>query len=208
MLISKSAQRLVLSLHVLSSVGWAGALAVFLAHAAASLWSSDPQTARALGLAMAVTAWMVILPLSLASLGTGVAQALLSTWGLLRHHWVAMKLALTAMATAVLLMKLGPIDALAAASALPSGGDGLRELKLSLVLHAAGGLVVLVAATLLAVFKPVGLTQLGARGTVRERAPAPRWARLAWAGAGVLALLVLAMLLIGGHGPSAHVRIH
>jgi DMSO/TMAO reductase YedYZ heme-binding membrane subunit len=101
------ARNLLLSVHVLASVGWAGALAVFLAHALASLWTDDSRTAAALGLAMGITAWVVILPLAIASFATGVAQSLLSAWGLLRHHWVVFKLALTSVATIVLLLKLG-----------------------------------------------------------------------------------------------------
>ena len=49
---SPSARKLLLSLHVLSSVGWAGALAVFFAHALGSLLSDDPRVAAALGLAV------------------------------------------------------------------------------------------------------------------------------------------------------------
>jgi hypothetical protein len=69
-------RKLILTLHIATSLAWAGALAVFLAHALASLAADDVQVVRALSFAMAVTAWLVILPLCLASLGTGIAQAL------------------------------------------------------------------------------------------------------------------------------------
>jgi ABC-type anion transport system duplicated permease subunit len=65
---------------VTSSVGWFGALVVFLAHAAASLAVRDDMVQRALCIAMGVTAWAVILPLSLASFLTGVVQALGTAW--------------------------------------------------------------------------------------------------------------------------------
>ena len=106
---SPSLRKLVLTAHVLSSVGWVGALAVFLAHSIVGILSQDIQLVRAACVAMALTAWFVILPFSLASFVTGLVQALGTAWGLLQHYWVAAKLLLTAVATAVLLLKLGPI---------------------------------------------------------------------------------------------------
>jgi hypothetical protein len=106
-------RKLALTAHVTTSVGWLGALAVFLGHALASLISQDEQMVRAASLAMGLTAWFVILPLSLASLTTGLVQALGTAWGLFRHYWVLFKLLLTAVATIVLLLKLGPIRYLA-----------------------------------------------------------------------------------------------
>src|SRR5687767_12928391 len=106
-------RKFVFTAHITSSIAWFGALAVFLAHALASLMSENEQTVRAVSLAMGITAWFVILPLSLASLTTGLLQALGTAWGLFRHYWVLFKLALTAVATGVLLMKLDPIQYLA-----------------------------------------------------------------------------------------------
>jgi hypothetical protein len=37
---------------------------------------------------MGLTAWLVIMPLSVATLVSGLVQALGTTWGLLRHYWV------------------------------------------------------------------------------------------------------------------------
>jgi hypothetical protein len=197
-------RKFLLSLHVLSSVGWAGALAVFLAHALGGLWSDNPRTVAALGLAMGITAWLVILPLALASFATGVAHALLSAWGLLRHHWLVFKLTLTALATVVLLAKLGPISALARSSSEAAAVTGFETLRLSLALHAVGGLAILVATTVLAIYKPAGLTRLGARRLGLERLPAPRWVKVGCAGGAVLVAVLLSMLIVGGHGPGAH----
>jgi hypothetical protein len=46
-------RKLALSAHVTASVGWVGALAVFLAHALVSLSSEDSHIVRAADLAMA-----------------------------------------------------------------------------------------------------------------------------------------------------------
>ncbi|MGQ0523098.1 MAG: hypothetical protein ACT4P8_05495 [Betaproteobacteria bacterium] len=60
-------RKLALTAHVTASVGWLGALAVFLVHAIISLISQDVQMVRATSLAMGLTAWFVILPLCFAS---------------------------------------------------------------------------------------------------------------------------------------------
>src|SRR5262249_17407024 len=148
---------------VAASVGWFGALAVFLAHALASLISQDVQVVRAVSLAMGITAWFVILPLSLASLITGLVQALGTAWGLLRHYWILFKLLLTTVATVVLLLKLGPISYLADMAETTFPSADLIGLRTSLAVHAAGGLLLLLTAATLAVYKPQGMTRYGLR---------------------------------------------
>jgi predicted secreted protein len=202
---------------VVASVGWAGALAVFLAHTLASLLSQDELIVRTASIAMSLTTWFVILPLSIASLSTGLVQALGTAWGLFQHYWVLFKLLLTAVATIVLLMKLGPIESLVDAvkeATFPSADHiGLRA---SLTVHAAGGLLALIAVTVLAVYKPAGMTQYGLRKQWERNnsgtAPAPgltesapRWVKVFGAVIIVFILLLSIMVLGGGHGPSAHI---
>lgn len=98
-----------LTAHITTSIGWCGALAVFLAHALIG---------------------------------------------------VLFKLVLTAVATIVLLSKLGPIGLLAdAASNATFSSSDLVGIRTSLTLHAAAGLVVLLAAIILAIYKPAGLVR-------------------------------------------------
>ncbi len=208
MTMTPSLRKLALTAHVSTSVGWLGALAVFLAHAVASLTSQDVQTVRAASLAMGLTAWFVILPLSLAALITGLVQALGTAWGLFRHYWIVFKLLLTAVATIVLLLKLGPISALAdtAAQATFSSGD-LIGLRTSLLAHAAGGLLVLLAAATLAVYKPPGMTRYGMRkegGGQGSAASTPRWVKVFGVVVIALVVLVAIMMLGGSHGPGVH----
>jgi predicted secreted protein len=161
---------------------------------------------------MGLTAWFVILPLSLASFLTGVVQALGTAWGLVRHYWVIAKLLLTAFATAILLLKLAPISELAAAAAQASfTATSEADLKLSLLVHSVGGLVVLLLVVVLAVYKPVGLTpfagvaQPSAPGWVATlRASLPTWVRVALLVAASLSLVLALLLLHGGHGPTMH----
>ena len=104
---------------------------------------------------MGVTAWLVILPLSLASFLIGVVQAVGTAWGLVRHYWVVAKLLLTAFATGILLLKLAPISDLSrAAAGVSFSATSLPDLKMSLLVHSIGGLVVLLAITVLAIYKP------------------------------------------------------
>lgn len=200
-----------LTAHVTSSLGWVGALGVFFAHALVGLLSNDDQVVRATSMAMGLTAWLVIMPLSIATLVTGLVQALGTAWGLLRHYWIVFKLVLTAVATAVLLLKLGPISALAdAAAGVAFSGEHFIGLRTSLALHAFGGLVVLLAAATLGVYKPKGLTDYGrpyreSSSTASEtRRVLPKWVKVFGSVIAVLVVLLGIMLLAGGHGPSAH----
>jgi hypothetical protein len=97
-------RKVALTAHVTSSVGWLGAVATFLALALAGLISKDAQLVRAAYLMMELTGWFVLVPLSLASLLTGLVQALGTPWGLFRHYWVLFKLLITVLATVVLLL--------------------------------------------------------------------------------------------------------
>ncbi|MGH7961767.1 MAG: hypothetical protein ACRERD_08055, partial [Candidatus Binatia bacterium] len=180
MAMTASLRKFTLTAHVTSSVGWLGALAVFLAHAIVSYTSQDEQLVRAACLAMGVAAWFVILPLSLTSFVTGLIQALGTAWGLFRHYWVLFKLLLTSIATAVLLLKLAPISVLADAAAKTAfSSASLAELRASILVHAAGGLVVLLTITALALYKPQGLTPYGAKkqleGGAASVAITPKW---------------------------------
>jgi hypothetical protein len=157
-------RKLLLTAHVTCSVGWLGAVGAFLALALAGLGSRNEQTVRAAYIAMDVAGWWVIVPMSLASLFTGVVQSLGTRWGLFRHYWVVAKLAIAVVATAVLLMHMQPIGyaARVAAEGTLAGGD-LRGLRIQLVADAGAALVVLLAATALSVYKPRGLTRYGWR---------------------------------------------
>src|SRR5687768_9248238 len=96
-------RKLGLTLHIVLSVGWIGAVAAFLSLALGAL-STDRAVAQASYLAMAVVARGMLVPLSIGALVSGIAQALATKWGLFRHYWVLVKLALTLLATAALLV--------------------------------------------------------------------------------------------------------
>src|SRR5262245_23916060 len=172
MRMNPGARRLALTAHVTTSVGWFGAVGVFLALAIVGLTSRDPSIVRSSYLAMDLTGWYVIVPLSLASLGTGVLQSLGTEWGLFRHYWVLVKFLLNPGASVLLLVHMQPTGrvASAAAKAVLSSSD-LRGLRVQLIGDAAAAIVVLLVATALSIYKPWGLTEYGRRRQL-ERHPA------------------------------------
>lgn len=155
-------RRLVLTLHVLTSVAFPGAVAGFLVLAIVGSSSQDDTLVRATYVAMAVVTWDVVVPLAIASLAIGVVQSLGTPWGLVRYYWIIVKLVLTVVAILVLLLQLQTIDALATA-ALRNGLSGLEASRMGMVLHGAGGLLVVITAGVLSIYKPRGLTPYGAR---------------------------------------------
>lgn len=155
-----------LTAHVLCSVGWVGAVGAFLSLVVVASTTIGAKRA-ALLVAAAVVTQAVIVPLALASTVSGVLSSLVSPWGLVRHYWVLAKLALTSVATVVLLLQLRPILELGAQPVLdqapgPSPTATVSSL-LSLLVHAGGGLVVLLVITILGLWKP--------RGQIRPRRP-------------------------------------
>lgn len=163
-------RKLALTAHITFSVGWLGAVISFLALAVVGLTSQDSQLVQAAYVVMEVTGWFVIVPLSIASLLTGLAQSLGTEWGLFRHYWVVMKLLLTILATVVLLAHMQPIGDIAdVASKSTLSASELYGTRLQLLADAGAAVVVLFVATTLAVYKPRGLTRYGRREQQRRR---------------------------------------
>lgn len=109
--------KVVLTSHITFSVGWLGAVAVFLALAITGITSQNIQLARASYLAMEIMSWFIIVPFCLASLLTGIVQSPGTKWGLFKHYWIVVKLILTIGATILLLLHLQPISLLAGMAA-------------------------------------------------------------------------------------------
>lgn len=164
-------RKLTLTVHVTCSVGWVGAVAASLALGIAGLTSPDEQAVRAAYLMLEISGWAVLVPLGLASLLTGLIQSLGTTWGLFRHHWILFKLAITIVATGILLLYMQTLGNLADLAARPpSTGAGLDQLRTpTAVAHATGGLLLLLVATALSVYKPRGMTGHGRRTQHRRR---------------------------------------
>jgi hypothetical protein len=170
MVMAPRLRKFALTAHVISSVGWLGAVAGFLALAVAGLISRDAQTVRAVYLVMDLIAWYVIVPLCLASLLTGLVSSLGTTWGLFRHYWVLLKFLMTIPSTILLLVHIQPISYIAGVAAkTPLSIADLHGLKIQLVIEAGAALLVLLAATALSVYKPKGMTRYGWRKQQEQR---------------------------------------
>jgi len=135
-------KRLNLLLHVVSSAGWWGAVAAFLALAIAGT-AGD---ARAACQAMAVTGWGAVVPLAAVSAATGVVLSLTGAWGLMRHWWVVFKVVITLPCSLLLLLHLEVL-----------GGCG-RGAATQMIVDAALALAVLIVPLALSVYKPRGVT--------------------------------------------------
>ena len=155
-------QKLALTAHIIFSVGWLGAVVAYLPLAIAALTSAEIETVRTSCIAMERIGWFAILPLCIASLLSGLFQSIATEWGLLRHYWVAAKLVLTFISTAILLAHLPVISRMAAHVAavdLPLLPPDVQRAQL--VVHAAGGLLMLAAITAISVLKPWGRIRFG-----------------------------------------------
>jgi hypothetical protein len=218
-------RKFALTAHVVLSVGWLGAVVAYLAVAIVGLTSHDAQMMRAAYLSMEVIGWFVIVPFSLATLLTGLVESLGTQWGLFRYWWVSVKFLLTIGATIVLLKHMQAVTRMAdVASDVTLSVISFRALQIQLMVHAGGGLLVLLAATVLSIYKPWGLTPYGLRKQHerREILPAglhsrpesdvevilgstsktPRWLYVVGFHAIGVALLFLVVHLVGGGAPS------
>ena len=217
-------RKLALTAHIVLSAGWLGSVAAYLALAIAGLTSNDPGLMHAVYPSMELMARFIIVPFSLATVVLGLIEALGTPWGLFRYWWVLMKFIITAIGTAVLLEHLKAISQVSSLAPTMSALTDYRDLRIQLVVHAVGGLLILLTATALSVYKPWGLTPYGKRLQTQSapptyaaqpsygppmdvieqaRAQTPRWAYIVGFHAVGLIVLVLIAHLTGIH-PHGH----
>jgi hypothetical protein len=200
-------RRLTYTTHITSSLGWVGAVIVFIGLALIGLTSADETTTRGVYLVMAPAAWFALVPLAAhVSLLSGLALCLGTAWGIFRQYWVVSKLVMTVFATAILLTYMATFREMAGIAA--DSRVNLAEVRNpSPLVHGVLALALLLAATWLAVYKPFGATSGRSRLTGLA-SPAPpsvssavgrsrAWPALALALAIALALATI-HLLIGG----------
>jgi hypothetical protein len=143
--VSLPLRRLTLTVHVMVSVGWLGLTLALLTLGVEGRAARD----RAAYGAMRVLADVLIVPVALVALVTGVLLGVGTRWGLIRHWWVAAKLVLT-LAAAASIFALRPLTHEAAAN----GGAGMTGI--SAIVAPSVALTVYGTATVLSVYKPWG----------------------------------------------------
>jgi hypothetical protein len=164
-------RKIALAAHITFSVGWIGAVLVFLVLVAAAITTQNAQRLFAAWIAMGLTGSFVIVPLSFASLLTGLIMSLGTKWGLFQHYWVLISLLLTVLAAGILFGNMQTVNHYAGAAAEMDRADVeiLRAALQSELLHAGVGLLVLLVIQVLNVFKPRGLTPYGWRRQHEQR---------------------------------------
>ncbi len=161
MIMTPRLSKLALTSHITASVGWLGAVVVFLVLAITGVTSNNNQLVSAAYLAMELSAWYVIVPLCLASLLTGLIQSLGTKWGLFKHYWIIVKLFITMAATIFLLLHMQPISYLAGVAANTSFSNTQEfGLRIQIITQAGAAIIVLLAVTTISIYKPWGKTQL------------------------------------------------
>jgi uncharacterized membrane protein len=143
--LSRRARHAWLTAHIVSSVGLLGASSAVAAIALRARATDDPAEVRNAGEILESFGFTFGIPLSLATVVTGVVLGLGSRWGVVRHGWVIAKLAIIVSVMANGALILGPAEAITAEAATVPG---------RLIPAALYNVVALCIATGLSVFKP------------------------------------------------------
>lgn len=161
-------RKLALLAHIITSIGWIGAVITYLILAIVTKTNQDIQMVRAIYLTLDPITEYTLVPLAFASLLSGLIMSLVSSWGLIKHYWVLVKLVLTIISTIVLLGFTRTMSYMAGVASDPkmSVAD-LRAMGAGMG-HAVGALVVLLIITILSVYKPRGMTPYGWRKQRKE----------------------------------------
>lgn len=161
-------RKFVLAVHLTVSIGWIGGVLVYLALGLLAVRSHDDQTVQAAWIAMEASGWYVLVPLAVATVVTGLLMSLGTKWGLFRHYWVLISFLLTCFAATILILHMPTVSS-AADVARRAEGSRLHDLGGDLF-HPTIGLMVLLAALVLNVYKPSGMTRYGWRRQQATRA--------------------------------------
>ncbi|MGC5020892.1 hypothetical protein [Micromonospora sp. DT47] len=149
---SPDARKTLLTLHLVTSLGWLGADLVLLTLGVAGLRGADPEVVYP---AAALLATWLFAPLSVLVWLVGVTSALLTPWGLLRYRWVLVKLVLTTAMVGLVLFLLTPNLRAAAAP------DATAHERVDVVVAPAVSTALLVSMTVISTWKPWGRTRRG-----------------------------------------------
>ncbi|WP_433114620.1 hypothetical protein [Micromonospora sp. CA-246542] len=147
--IAPRTRKALLTLHLVTSLGWLGADLVLLTLGIAAQRGADPAVLYPVA---GLVGTVLFAPLSVLVWLVGVASALLTPWGLLRYRWVVIKLVITTVMVGLVLFLLTPNlrHAGALGAALPA-----RD-RADLVIAPAVSTSLMIIATVLSTYKPWG----------------------------------------------------
>jgi hypothetical protein len=170
----RSLRKLVLTVHVVVSVGWIGIEAGLLALGLTGLYTRDPEVLRAAYVAMGIFGGIFLVPVSMGTLVTGVLLSVGTPWGLIRHYWVLVKFVLTValVASGILVLNRSLQEAAVRVSEVPLStltSADVGVLRFQIIASVSVALLLLVTATTLSVYKPWGRTWFGRRKALARR---------------------------------------
>jgi hypothetical protein len=153
-------RRAVLTVHIVASVAWIGVDLCTLVLAVLGSASRSPTTQRAAFVVLAPLADILLIPLPLLALITGITIALGTPWKLFHHYWVTVSLILTTIAAAAVLFALRPrlLSAAHRARSALDPGAAVGPLRQQIIIASTIALVVLCTITTINVYKPWGRT--------------------------------------------------
>jgi hypothetical protein len=162
----RSLRKLVLTVHVVVSVGWIGIEAGLLALGLTGLYTRDPEVLRAAYLAIGIFGGIFLVPVSMGTLVTGVLLSFGTPWGLIRHYWVLVKFVLTValVVSGILVLNQKLQEAAVRVSEVPLStltSADVGTLRFQIVAAVSVALLLLITATTLSVYKPWGRTWFG-----------------------------------------------
>lgn len=150
-------RRWILFAHVVTSVGWIGVEASILALGAIGLTSDNPTVVTSAHVVAGQLGELFYLPASLLALVTGVLLGLGTKWGLVRYHWVTLKLVLN---LALLLGgNLLVIPTFVTASQRAASGAPIGTTAVMLCTAMTARLTLLLVAAQVSITKPWGKTR-------------------------------------------------
>lgn len=142
-------RKALLTLHVVTAVGWLGVDLVLLTLGVSGMAGSDPATVYP---AMGLIGTTLFVPLSVAVWVIAVVGAWATPWGVLRHWWIIAKLALTTVMLGLVLFALRPN----LVAAMIDGAALAQQQRLDLMIAPVVSSTLLVVATVLSTYKPWG----------------------------------------------------
>lgn len=143
--LGKRTRKVVLTAHVLSSVGWFGVALTIAFSGIVAANTGDASLPPALWETMRTAVWLSV-PIGLVSAASGIVLSLGTKWGLTRYWWVMIKEVIT-----LAVIVTDPLVVIPTIKNVIDGGEP-TEVYGPLIAHC----VMLTVATVLSMFKPFG----------------------------------------------------
>lgn len=165
-LMPRRIRKIILTLHVIFAVGWLGTDFAMLDLGITGFSSSSLETMRESYLSMERIGGFVVIPVALCAVLTGILLGLGTRWGLLRYHWVTVKLVIGLGALTLAALPL-QIQLHTAATAVQKTGatTDIGFVQYTLVIAPSLALIIYSSNVVLSIYKPWGMSRYGKRRT-------------------------------------------